>query len=530
MNLNKEQRCAVESNHSKILCLAGAGTGKTQTMISRICRLVNEGVNIRNILALTFTNAAAFEMQERFKKLSGRDDSPEFRTFHSFCYSLIAADVKVRNEIGYSSVPSIAEESEIQRIELSCRNLLGIKKSMKSLKYSNNLTDRNNLKLLEKSMKKEFKKRNLITFDILCYDVCMLFVNDVPSVHRYKNKYQYIFVDEFQDTDPKQWNFVKSFQESNLFIVGDALQAIYKFRGADSSIIKSLSRDDSWEVIRLVQNYRSTQKICACANRLSSTYADPSYSVDIVSTKDAGDDVTWKRTNTSRYILVSQVDELLGDWKLHNEPECAILCRTNSEVDQLADILTDKGVSFSRKSKDNHIEHFIKSLDDDKYALYWLLSILPSSEQSKFLRSESISDSEELDPQVKLIRFISTYSTGKILTWWKLIMECRKAASCNDISSIIRMFTSVDDRVSYFAEDLDKLSTYDDIRNYVLEHMNKSEESKIYVGTIHSSKGLEYNTVYLLNVGSPSFKLNGEENNNLFYVGITRAKERLYIA
>ena len=109
-------------------------------------------------------------------------------------------------------------------------------------------------------------------------------------------------------------------------------------------------------------------------------------------------------------------------------------------------------------------------------------------------------------------------------------MECRKAASCNDISSIIRMFTSVDDRVSYFAEDLDKLSTYDDIRNYVLEHMNKSEESKIYVGTIHSSKGLEYNTVYLLNVGSPSVKLNGEENNNLFYVGITRAKERLYIA
>jgi len=113
MNFNKEQLEAINCEDKNIVCIAGAGTGKTQTLIGRMIRLINEGVSPDNILCLTFTRAAATEMGERYRKLSGEIKTPMFATFHAFCYHLLCVDSVLRNYLGYNKVPDIADEISI---------------------------------------------------------------------------------------------------------------------------------------------------------------------------------------------------------------------------------------------------------------------------------------------------------------------------------------------------------------------------------------------------------------------------------
>lgn len=330
MELNKEQREAVYTNNDKILCLAGAGCGKTHCMIERILRLVNDGVSPSAMLVLTFTNAAAFEMQTRYLNRRKDQDNPtfpNFRTFHSFCYSLIASDSIVREAIGYGTVPDIATEAEMKEISKMAAEQSGIKLSEKKLQIASEFIR----STLHKATKRILLNRNLITFDIMCYDVCKLFVEDASCIQKYKAKYEYIFVDEFQDTDPKQWEFVSSFQTSKLFVVADALQAIYAFRGADSSIVKNLADDNNWYKVKLTYNYRSTSQICDFANH-NSEHGEESYRVKINSCVE-GDPVFcthYDQLDTLKQILID-----CNRFHVNNGGTCAILVRTNSEVNKL---------------------------------------------------------------------------------------------------------------------------------------------------------------------------------------------------
>ena len=155
MGLNTEQQFAVDCNDAKILCLAGAGAGKTKTMIARIVRLVNDGVDPKRILALTFTNAAAFEMKERYKLTPNLDISrgvPEFRTFHSFCYSLIIKDLAIRQRIGYAQIPSVCDDAEFKEIKQKVKLQLNCKLTADQLDGENLYTSTTySRKLLSKS-------------------------------------------------------------------------------------------------------------------------------------------------------------------------------------------------------------------------------------------------------------------------------------------------------------------------------------------------------------------------------------------
>lgn len=281
-SLNEQQQKAVDLNADKILCLAGAGTGKTFCMLSRISRLVDDGADPSSILVLTFTNAAAFEMRERYKRNHSERVVPEFRTFHSFCYSIISRDGNVREALGYTKVPKIATDAELHRIETLAKEKCGTKLSNDKIKGKVPLTPKEQFELdvYNKCVDKILKSSGLITFNILCYDVCDLFVTDHESILDYKERYKYLFVDEFQDTDPRQYDFITSFKDSSLFVVGDALQAIYSFRGADSSIIMGLANSSDWQTVKLFKNYRSTEEICDFANS-NSNYADDSYRIEI---------------------------------------------------------------------------------------------------------------------------------------------------------------------------------------------------------------------------------------------------------
>ena len=285
--LNSGQQAAVLSDSKKLLCLAGAGTGKTHTMMARISKLIAvDQVDPASILALTFTNAAAFEMKERFMKNHPGVRSPEFRTFHSFCYSLLAMDLRVRAALQYTSVPEIIEASDMKQITTTVKEQLGIKLSDSILwGTGNTISEKKTIDLYQKAVANALRRQNVITFDLLSQKVCDLFVTNSDLVKKYKDRYQYIFVDEFQDTDRTQYDFVMSFEDSYKFVVGDALQALYGFRGADSSLIKQISRDPEWEKVRLSQNYRSTVQICEYANNMSH-YAVDEYRVALEASRE----------------------------------------------------------------------------------------------------------------------------------------------------------------------------------------------------------------------------------------------------
>ena len=231
-DMNKMQMKAVMSDSNRILVLAGAGTGKTTTMLARISRLVESGISPSEILVLTFTNSAACDMKDRYLRDHKDEKAPQFCTFHSFCYQLLAKDSKVRQQLRYVQLPSVAKESYIERIKTTCIQQCGIKLSMAKLNGKIPITQKEKFQfdIFWKQYDKMLRQNNLITFDIMCYEVGDLFVKQNYIVQKYLEKFKYIFVDEFQDTDHKQWDFVSAFKDSSIFVVGDVKQELYAFR------------------------------------------------------------------------------------------------------------------------------------------------------------------------------------------------------------------------------------------------------------------------------------------------------------
>lgn len=541
--LNKEQSVAVMSDDKKILCLAGAGTGKTFSMIERIARLVSSGVDPTSILALTFTNAAAFEMRSRFQNRCKGCTIPEFRTFHSFCYSLMAVDKEVRRKLGYTQMPSLATDSNKKQIEKLAGMQIGVHLSQRKMSGDEPLTeaDKYNLRLIEKARARIMKSHNVITFQLLLSKVCELFINKDPVVQKYIDRFKYIFVDEFQDTDPLQWKFVQTFEDASIFIVGDAQQAIYAFRGADSSIIKELACDKSWKVIRLTQNYRSSENICKFANAFTAKYADASYRVAICSTSDGPDVdtimVPRRIMDTVKYSKTSAVSEyILNELKTYLDTfpkDCAVLCRTNAEVQSIQTFLDTHNMPYVTAKRNIFGVHVLKSVLDDDYCLNWLSTMLTADNYAEYIRLKTIK--EEEDDTFTLNDFYVKFSkVGAVVQGMDMV---------NTVRSICREHRPIKDRYHDILNiigcpgldvDISKCTKLSEFLQTMIDGLEcpDSLTSEIYVGTIHSVKGLEYESVVVVGAGGPRFQLNDEQNNNLFYVAITRAKKnlRLYVA
>lgn len=516
MGLNDAQKEAVYSNANKILCLAGAGTGKTYTMISRIEHLVEDGADPESILVLTFTNAAAFEMKSRYSL--NTKTVPNFRTFHGFCYSLLVNDESVRNKLGYLKVPDILEPDAESKMDLEISTKLSI--NIKSKNISNS-----SKQLFLKYKIKQMKSKNVISFDYLCQSVCKLFENDDSSITCYKKKYKYVFVDEFQDTDELQWNFVKSFTDSNLFVVGDVLQNIYKFRGTTDTIIKSLVTDCDWKTYRLEDNYRSTKQIVEYANEFSK-YSDDKYRVslhsdligDDVKIINYGDNDIFNRQNIVGYFLKNYMNS-------DEKSSYAILCRTNAEVNDIKHILNECGIEFNDEENSiDYILNIIKSSIDYSYRMDFLSSMLNSEEFSRYIRVKNdMSLNSFLDMFKRNIKI--SYANNLIGTY-KDIVSTINDSNHIEVSDSLKYLFGID--VPVIPLEFDGIES---ISEYLIKNISgcKTVKNNLHIGTIHSSKGLEYDNVYILGVNTKSFRLDNDDNRNLYYVAVTRAKRNLYI-
>lgn len=533
--LNKAQKRAVDCKDSKIVCVAGAGTGKTTVLISRISKLVEEGADPESILALTFTNVAALEMKSRYTKLHPNEKSPEFRTFHSFCYSILSKQPAIQKHLGYTNTPNIAEEAAEKRIIQEAMMQTGLKLSEKKLNSQEVLTQQEayNLMLILKASDRIMKQRNLITFNILCKSICDLFIEDSPLIQAYKQQYKYILADEFQDTDKVQAAFINSFKDANLFVVGDALQALYAFRGATSQVIKDLVADETWTTIKLQQNYRATKELCSYANRFSKSYANTEYRVTIESDKHGPEvKILGYETDYLKHgeIPTSITKEIVNTAK-QLPGSSAILARTNAEVSSICEFLFAKSIPYDTVKSSSDALNLLKSILSDNYAIEWLSTYLRTNSYSEYIRRATIKG--------------NNYSLQEFIEGFKWNTEI-----CNRVDKIyqLRKICQDSQAITYKAQDILQLIGHKNLKVNMSEVVNngnklsdlidalvdtvqsyESSASELYVGTVHSVKGLEYDNVFVIGPSGKSWPLTNEDNDNLFYVAITRAKTNLTV-
>ena len=525
MKLNKEQQSAVNSKSDRILCLAGAGAGKTKTFIERISKLVNDGVMPESILALTFTNAAAAEMRERYESTHVGKLTPQFRTFHSFCYYIVCRDFAVRSALGYESVPEIASEAQEKDIKERARVQCKITLSEDQLSHRDELSkkERFQAELYDKAVLRLMRQENIITFDRLNTEVADLFAADHVSTHPYKIKYKYIFVDEFQDTDVHQIKFLNSFSKTAFYFCGDCLQNLYSWRGTSNEFIKALSESDGWDKIKLHTNYRSTNQIVEFANNFSKTYAKDSYRIEMKATRDGEKVITKIVDGPDRYhsINTDSLDDVLSE--LDNlTGTSAILVRTNKELGEVTSYLKEKGIQYTA-SKDTKTPHILECCISDEYMVGWLASYLTTDKYGEYIR---LSANKSAD----INWFLKTYGSNSKIA--------KDAAKVNKLREIATSTKSIETKIKE-CEDVLKEKGIEvpkkdliglEFLKYVKEHAEEIKSSELYVGTIHSVKGLEYDNVFVMNVNSYCFKINSsEEMSNLYYVAITRAKNRLFV-
>lgn len=507
MVLNKEQKKAAYSDADRLLVLAGAGTGKSRVMISRIERLVKEGTYPSSILALTFTNAAANEMQNRYIKLKlSVSSSPFFGTFHSFCYSIICKYENVRNKIGYKFIPNICSEDEYDKIKKSVILMYNIKLPKSVLTIDNSsitIKQKYEYNLFWKAVRKSLISKNLISFDVLCNDICKLFISDDECILPIKNKYYHVMVDEYQDTDKLQNDFIMSFKHSKIMVVGDALQNLYAFRGCTSETIKNLSFDESWTTIKLTHNYRSTSQICTFANNATS-YADPQYKIPIWSDRQGSGVNIISSVNKFQYFdIVKIVDSY--ELCLPNQTT-AILCRTNSECEQISRYFESN--KLKAQIEDDIL--FLRSILEADFEQY-LMSKISTIDYCNYLRTNWSGN------HISLRDYCSSLKHMKFI-FDKLNKVFEALNQSDSYERILKIFNY-------------QPAEYDDEKSLLYNCIDtiKQPSSEIYIGTVHSSKGLEYDNVILIQPGGITWPLDNEDNLNLYYVGITRAKNNLFI-
>lgn len=524
----EEQEAVISSKHNRIVCLACAGSGKTTVLIERVNRLISEGISHNHILILTFTNAAAHEMKQRYCFKYGSRCIPMFCTFHSFCYQLILNDTNIRKYLKYSSIPQIADESKIKQLETTAKLQTNCKLSKAKL------TGQTPLKPNEKFIYNVYAHKldilyhqhNLITFDMLLESISKLFLQDHPLIQKYKSQYQHILVDEFQDTSYDQWDFVKSFTDADIFVCGDIAQNIYSFRGTTSKIIKQLVSNDSWLTLKLSTNFRSTNQICEFANNI---FKNSDIAIDMHGIC-TGDPV---KRDTMEYIPYMQmidtnklndIVELLTNLK----GTSAILCRTNKEVESIYDYLADLGISLSSTTAYKDYCKLLKAVYNNDYLAEWLSSLLPIELYEKYLRLCTLSTDKS-----KLELLYNMDISKEIYRYLELVIQIRKIMKNTEDTNTLKFQNLL--RLLEIPVEMDESLIVDntisakDVLDVCIRYIESLDISTLYVGTVHSVKGLEFDNVFVIGAYGPTWDIDKDDNRNLFYVACTRAKDVLYV-
>lgn len=607
--LNEQQKEGVFTTEGAVLILAGAGSGKTGVLTHRIAHLIDDlGVNSYNILAITFTNKAAKEMKERVDRLVGMGaDSAWIMTFHAACVRILRRYIC---RIGYdnnftiydtddqkSVIKDILKRKNLDPKQYKDRTILSVISNAKDNlispddMYQSSGGNYNTMKTAEiyREYQEQLKKNNAVDFDDIIGLTVKLFNEDKEVLRYYQERFRYIMVDEYQDTNRAQFNLIRLLAggHGNLCVVGDDDQSIYKFRGADINNILDFEKyfNDA-KIIKLEQNYRSTQKILDVANEVIKNNAGRKDKRLWTSVKD-GTKVIFN-VYENGYEEARGIAEDIAHRHLHDRKDYsdfAILYRTNAQSRSLEEKLIEKnipyriygGINFYARREIKDILAYLKTIDNarddlavkrilnvpkrgigatsvakvDDYAYENDITFYVALRQAKEVPGlqRAVSKVEGFVTQIEVLKSKSQYiGVGKLI---EEIIETVGYSDYIDSESesdeqATERRQNIDELISkavQYEETVDEPSLSGFLEEVALvADIDNLDENNDMVSlmTIHSAKGLEFPIVYLAGMEDglfPSYmsistgdESDIEEERRLCYVGITRAKETLIMS
>ncbi|MFC1751637.1 ATP-dependent helicase [Patescibacteria group bacterium] len=601
-DLNESQRKAVIHKDGPLLVIAGAGAGKTRVITHRIAYLISKGVNPRNILAVTFTNKAASEMKNRIKKLLGYELQitnykllPVVGTFHSVCAQILRENA---NKAGLAKNYNILDKEDTLKIIKKCLKELDLDpKQFQPLKMLS-IISRQKSRLIKPSVyaqeargdyfpetllsiwneyERHLKNQKSVDFDDLISKVVYLFEDCPEILEKYQNKWTYILVDEYQDTNHAQYTLTKllASKNKNICVVGDEDQSIYRFRGADFGNILNFEKDwQDTKVIMLEQNYRSTQNILKAANSVigNNKMRKPK---NLFSCLDKGNSLALIDTSSEKeeaYFVAIKSASLIASGIRH--ADIAVLYRANFQSRILEEAFLSRnipyqvvGTKFYHRKEIKDILAYIKLAfnPEDILSLERVISEPPRG-IGKASLVKYLSGRECTPSRVKKIKdfFLLMDNLNKILTKEKLSTAILKLAKkcgywnhLNDkteegqmrlgnIKELVTLSTKYDNLENGLGahkllEDVALMSEQDALDKPIRQTQGKQSknvlDNKVRLMTVHAAKGLEFSHVFLVGLEDGLFpymnftkKDEEEEERRLFYVAMTRAKEQLFLS
>ena len=602
--LNKEQKEAVLHTEGPLLLLAGAGSGKTRVLTHRVAYLIDElGVNPWNILAITFTNKAAQEMRERVDQIAGFGaDQVWVATFHATCMRILRRHI---DRLGYDTNFTIYDTDDQKTvIKQVCKRLNIDTKMYKERTLLSEISSAKDelvdvrefevksvgdyRKSVTAKVYREYqdtlKKSNALDFDDIIVKTVELFKSCPEVLYNYQERFRYIMVDEYQDTNTAQFELIRLLADGyrNLCVVGDDDQSIYKFRGANIRNILDYEKvyPDA-KVIKLEQNYRSTQNILDAANAVIRNNRGRKEKA-LWTEKGAGSRIHFRQFDNAYEEAEYSADDISDKVNKNGVAyaDCAVLYRTNAQSRLLEERMVVEGipyhvvggVNFYARQEIRDILAYLKTIDNgrDEVALRRIINVPKRSIGAASL--EKVADYAQMKDITLFVALCEAdqirglgRAEAKIRGFVNLIEVLRSGLSSYTLPDLIKSLLeridyaeylrdqdeeSAEDRLGNVDELITKAAVYEEthdepsLSEFLEEIMLVADidnvedgDNRVLLMTLHSAKGLEFPVVYLAGMEDglfPSFMtiasddpLEIEEERRLAYVGITRAKEEL---
>lgn len=585
MHLDKNQLKAVKANERNVLVVAAPGSGKTTVIINRIKYLVDEvGVYPSNIIVITFTKAAALNMKNRYINTFHKESSPFFGTFHGLFYKILlreGANINIiegyiTNKIIEGVLRKYSDEVNEDRVKEAVNNISLFKTSGENINDFKPSIAKDIFMECYDAYDKYKKENNLWDFDDLTIKVLELFKNNKRIREGYKRVFKYILVDEFQDCDDLQIEFLKlmtEWEENSLFAVGDEDQCIYSFRGSKPEYMVSFDKTfKSAKKYYLHINYRSNKNIIESSKKVISFNKERNKK-DIQWYKDKDGIILCKGVYDERI----QGDEISGKIRAfynkssYRYKENIVLYRTNMEAMSVIDSFIRNKIPFTLLDKEyNFFNHFIckdllsyLSLAMNPYDREAFINII--NKPFRYVSKTSIAyireykyekdtfdiliekddtppfQRKKLDELKRDFNYIkkSSLSSGiqyivtdmGYIDYLKTYTE-RFGGNIEDLEEIVEEFKM---SASSFKTIFEFFEHVDEVGKKIEESKRNKTDDRVLLSTIHGVKGMEFENVFLINCNedtmphSSSKEENIEEERRLFYVGITRAIDNLFL-
>ena len=601
-DLNPMQRRAAETLEGPVLILAGAGSGKTRTLTYRVANLLEHGVKAWHILALTFTNKAAREMRERIERLAGADAGEAWiGTFHSICCRILRRDIE---KLGYERSFTIYDDDDQQRvIKVVLKELDIDEKFLPPKAVSADISDAKNRLLspdewLQKRggdyrsqkthdvmtrYEQRLRAANALDFDDLLVKTLQLFVEHPPVLEYYQDRFQYVHVDEYQDTNYAQYQLVRLItrESRNLCVVGDDDQSIYGWRGADIRNILDFEKDfPDATVIKLEQNYRSTANILDAANQIIAhnegrkekelwTEDGEGEKITLYAAADERDEAAWicqrirqlQRGGTPygsiailyRMHALSRVLEetlmragipyhVYGGTRFYDRREVRdVLAYLRVIQNPADDISLSRIINVPKRAiGDSTVEQLTQYARQNDMSLYAAVAAPPDTLASR--ARKSVNDFSSLIVSLLLAKEMLPLSelVQKVIDDSGLIAQYQKEENEENQARIenIREFMGAVTEFEQKSEDKSLFAFLENVALVTELDNQDSAPSFVTMMTLHSAKGLEYDAVFMSGMEEgifPSARAMQEDNRveeerRLCYVGVTRARKLLHLS